>query len=71
MNLEFRNIVTLSFIYGFFAVFGLILYVESSGFTKSLSESQLVNILIGALIGSVATITAFLYKAKKANGEDD
>ena len=70
MKVEFRNVVTLSFIYGFFSVFGLILYVESAGFSQSLAESQLVNILVGALIGSVATISAFLYKSKKGNGED-
>ena len=70
MTLQFRNVITLTFIFGFFATLGLVFYLESDGFEETIAESQLSNILIGALIGSVATISAFLYKQSKANGED-
>ena len=70
MTLQFRNVITLTFILGFFATLGLVFYLESDGFESKIAESQLSNILIGALIGSVATISAFLYKQSKANGED-
>ena len=70
MQLEFRNVITLIFILGFFGTIGTIMYLESDGLTSTIAESQIANIAIGALITSIGTIVAFLYKAKTGDGND-
>lgn len=70
MTLEFRNYITLIFVIGLFLVGGIIAYEPITDPQKTLEESQLFNVFLGAVIGSVSTIVAFLYKAKNNNGSE-
>ena len=62
--MEFRNIISLSMLYGFFVVILIILLSDIFIFAIEPSESKMAYLLVGGLVGYVATVITSIYKRK-------
>ena len=65
MKLKFRNVITLTLIMEFFAYAGMSTISDVLIFGVQPSESKMVFLLAGALIGFCTSVVTFLYEDEK------